>query len=156
MKLCCFFIPFLLFSQTKAVDSESISLQYGPETGISFIFPKVAYRTPMAGGYYGGLISVNLVGVAAISLGVIGGYRVNGFAVESSLTGTFVSGSRDGEKQPNGFWLNLNPKVLVGHKAFAGFGPGFYLVRPRKLTNSLWDDAGKFNFEVGYSELFRF
>ena len=160
MKLLCsiplVFAATLLFGQKMATDDLAVSMQYGPETGISLFFPKVALRTPTEGGYFGGFVSVNLVGRAAISLGAIGGYRLGGLATELSLSGTFVSGKHDGGQVPRGFWLSCNPKVLLGHKAFIGFGPGFYLVKPRKLTNSLWDDAGKLNFELGYSELFRF
>lgn len=39
---------------------------------------------------------------------------------------------------------------------YAGFGPGFYLYRSKRRTNTLWDDVGRYNFELGYSERLRF
>jgi len=57
---------------------------------------------------------------------------------------------------PTIFQATVNPKVLLGHRVFVGFGPGIYLFKSKKLSNSRWDDVGRFNFEVGYSENLRF
>lgn len=143
-----------LFSQDPPTE---ISIQYGPETGLSLLFPKFAYRPAHEGAYLGGFVSVNMVAVAAISVGIIGGYRRGGLAGETSLAFTVVSGSSDGMKKgPAIFQANLNPKIILGHHGFVGFGPGIYLFKSKKRNDSLWDDAGKYNFELGYSENFRF
>lgn len=151
-------IVMMLPLQLKSQDFPTeISLQYGPETGLShFFFPKVSYRESGQGLYFGGFVSVNLVAVLAFSIGPMIGYRYKGLAAETSLSYTFTTGRGDGmtkEESTPGHWLNLNPKVLLGYsRVFAGFGPSFYLIKPKKLTITLWDDVGKYNFELGYSE----
>ncbi|MBP6812190.1 MAG: hypothetical protein KA138_11760 [Saprospiraceae bacterium] len=154
LSLLVMMLPLQLKSQDFPTE---ISLQYGPETGLSHIFfPKISYRENGQGLYFGGFVSVNLVAVLAVSTGPLIGYRKKGLAAETSLSYTFTSGRGDGmtrEESTSGHWLNLNPKVLLGYKrVFAGFGPSFYLIKPKKLTTTLWDDVGKYNFELGYSE----
>lgn len=151
-------IPLAFVSGQTLFDDfpSEISIQYGPETGVSLLMPKVAARTSPGGWYYGVALSTNLVSVFTFTVAPVGGYRKKGFAADASLAYTFVSGGRDGVTYPNGHFLNLNPKVMLGHRVFAGFGPSFYLVRSKKQTNSAWDNLGKYNFELGYSNGLRF
>lgn len=156
-----FLLPLLFVSQSISLSAQDfpteISAQYGPETGISLLMPKLAYRQPKEGPYLGAFVSVCVVSVATISVGVIGGYRWGGLAGETSLAFTLVGKSSDGVKtSPAIFQANLNPKIMLGQRVFVGFGPGIYIFKSKKLSNSLWDDAGRFNFEVGYSENLRF
>lgn len=151
-------IPLAFISGQTLFDDfpSEISVQYGPETGFSLLMPKAAARTSPEGWYYGVAFSTNLVSVFTFTIAPVGGYRKQGFSADVSLAYTFVSGQRDGGKDPRGHFLNLNPKVMLGHRVFAGFGPSFYLVRSKKQTNSAWDDLGKYNFELGYSNRLRF
>lgn len=147
-------LPFQLKCQDFPTE---ISLQYGPETGLSHVFfPKISYRESGQGFYFGGFVSVSLVAVVGFSIGPMIGYRYKGLAAETSLSYTFTRGRVDGMAKKEGtpgHWLNLNPKVLLGYQSvFAGFGPSFYLIKPQKPTNTIWDDVGKYNFELGYSE----
>ncbi|MBL7826469.1 MAG: hypothetical protein JNJ57_07560 [Saprospiraceae bacterium] len=155
------YLPLLLlccqwhFSLAQDFPSE-VSIQYGPETGISGIMPKLAYRTPSEGWYFGGFFSIWLMESFSISVGVVGGYRYRGSALETSLSLTRIDFANYNEsKKFRGTWLTVNPRVMLGQNVYAGFGPGFYLLRPKKETGTLWDDVGKWNFELGYSELLR-
>lgn len=134
-----------------------IAIQYGPETGISGLMPKLSYRTGATGWYAGVSVSVWVVAVGAVTVSPCFGYRYKGLAAETALAFTYVSGARGGGgRDPNGYYLNINPKVLLGHRVYAGFGPGFYLYKTKSVTNTLWDDVGRYNFEAGYSERLRF
>jgi hypothetical protein len=134
-----------------------ISVQYGPETGISGLMPKLGYRNGPEGSYWGISVSVWIVSVAGVTISPCYGYRHRGASAELATAVTFVPGKREGgTKEPRGYFLTANPKVLVGHRVYAGFGPGFYLYRSKKPTNTLWDAVGRYNFELGYSERLRF
>ena len=151
-------IVMMLPLQLKSQDFPTeYSVQFGPETGMSHLFlPKISYRENGQGVYFGGFISVNLIAVFAFSTGPMIGYRYKGLAAETSLSYSFTNGKGDGmtkKESTPGHWLNLNPKLMLGYrKVFAGFGPSLYLIKPKKLTSTFLDDAGKYNFELGYSE----
>jgi hypothetical protein len=144
-------------NQTEKGIATYVSAQFGPETGLSFIFPKFAARQREDGLYFGAFVSVNLVGVLAVSAGPIVGYRIGNFALESSLSATYVGYSD--VKNINKFFLNINPKAIISIKpVFASFGPSFYLYKSKKVgDDTLWEDLAKaklgsfssFNYEIG-------
>lgn len=147
------FGTFSLSAQTVA--PTEISAQYGPETGISGLMPKLSYRGPAEGWYGGVSVSVWLVAVGAVTVAPCYGYRYRGAASELSVAFTWVGARRDGGRGQAGFFINANPRVMLGHRMYVGFGPGFYLYRSKRPTNTLWDDVGRYNFELGYSERLR-
>lgn len=157
MKILTCFLFACVFGTATAQDFPTeISAQYGPETGFSFIMPKLAYRTGAEGWYFGGVVSVCIFEVLAVTVAPVGGYRKKGIAFESSLAFTYVDRETGFRKHPSGYFLNVNPKIMLGHRVFAGFGPGIYLYKSKKPTNTGWDNLGKFNYELGYSENLRF
>jgi hypothetical protein len=157
-----FFLSTIGYSQNQIEKGIPVyaSAQFGPETGISFILPKFATRQREDGLYFGAFVSVNFFTVLSISAGPIVGYRQSNFAVENSLSATWV-GDYDSSNGKNSskFFLNLNPKVVISVKpVFASFGPSFYLYKSKKVgDDTLWDDLAKaklgsaksFNYEIG-------
>jgi hypothetical protein len=147
-------------NQTEKGTATYVSAQFGPETGLSFIMPKFAARQREDGLYFGAFFSVNCIGVLTLSAGPIVGYRQGNFAVENSLSATWV-GDFDSSNGKNSskFFLNLNHKVIISVKpVFASFGPSFYLYKSKKVgDDTLWDDLAKakfgsfksFNYEIG-------
>ncbi len=147
-------------NQTEKGIPVYVSAQYGPETGISFITPKFATRKREDGLYFGAFVSVNFFTVLTISAGPIVGYRQGSFAIENSLSATWV-GDYDSSNGKNStkFFLNFNPKVIISVRpVFGSFGPSFYLYKSKKEgDNTLWDDLAKaklgsfssFNYEIG-------
>ncbi len=143
--------PLLLKSQDFPTE---ISVQFGPETGVSAFFPKLSYRENGEGIYFGGFVSVSMIGRFSFSIGPIIGYRYKVLAAESSLSWSYIHvRDYDHDDIYSVNRLTFNPKLMLGYKrAFAGFGPSFYLVKPKRESNSYLDPIGKYNFELGYSE----
>jgi hypothetical protein len=155
--LLFFVLTHLSFSVCAQNFPTEISAQYGPETGISGIMPKVSYRSGAEGQYWGISVSWWVVAVSSFSIAPCYGYRHKGMSAEVSAAFTFVlPPDGKGGRGTTGFYFNVNPKVMLGHRIYAGFGPGFYLYRRNSTTKTLWDDAGRYNFELGYSERLRF
>lgn len=142
--------PILLKSQDIPTE---VSIQVGPETGVSVFLPKCSYRENGQGVYFGGFVSVSMFGVFGFSLGPLVGYRHKVLAVESSLSWSYISVTdHDKGEKFSVNRLTLNPTLMLGYKkAFAGFGPSFYLIKPKRMSNSFLDPIGKYNFELGYS-----
>ncbi|MEN9612265.1 MAG: hypothetical protein RLZZ628_3079 [Bacteroidota bacterium] len=152
--LICFFLSTkLLIAQTGF---GSMSAQFGPETGISLIMPKVTWRPEKQGFYVGGLVSCNVFAMLAVTAAPIIGYRYQSIATEATLAGTYFSAeiqdSLTGKRTSfNSFLINWNPKLILYYrKVYLGFGPSFSLLKPKVNHDTFWDRIPtQFNFEFG-------
>jgi hypothetical protein len=134
----------------------SVSVQFGPETGISLLMPKVTARQEQQGFYFGILVSCNVFEVLTLTVAPILGYRYQSVAAETTLAGTYFTASKYDiatAKHTNfhSFLMNLNPKLILSYrKAYVGFGPSFSVLKPKVNHDTFWDRIPtKFNFELG-------